>query len=145
MTPVSFRRTRSWNVPEKSSVRPEFVLLALGMIGMLLTEVWGSARVAELSLELDQTRSALAASQVRLAYDQAGLERGTTRNGAGSYADGLGLAPADPRQFVALPASFLEDEDAPNAGAKDAALLAAAERISRALVPDATARGRIER
>jgi hypothetical protein len=111
---------------------------------MLLIEVWGSARVTELSFALEQSRSALAKAHVRLEYAQASYERRTTRAELSPLASGLGLAPVDAQHVVALPASYLESEQAPSRGS-DPALLAWAERASRAIVPEATARDRAER
>lgn len=141
MTPIAFRRSRSWNVPETRSPRPGLWLFALGLTGMLLTEVWGSARVTELSLRLEQSRSALAQAEVRLEYVQATLERNTTRAELTPVASAMGLAPTDARQIVALPASYLDADE----GARETTtlpMLAWAERASRALVPEATARDR---
>ena len=70
------------------------------------------------------------------------LDRRTTRAELAPQASKLGLKPADPRQVVALPAEFLA-ADAPADGSIDqASLLGLAERASRVLVPEATARVR---
>ena len=98
--------------------------------------------MAELSLELDQNRAALAQSQARLEFVQAQLERRTTRAVLAPQATRLGLAPADPRQVVALPAEFLAPEAPADGNPEDATLLGLAERAARALVPEATARAR---
>jgi len=54
----------------------------------------------------------------------------------------LGLAPADARQIVNLPAEYLADAGEIDRGANAASLGTLAERVSHVLVPDATARAR---
>ena len=141
MTPIAFRRSRSWNLPETRSLRPGLWLFALGLTSMLLAEVWESARVAELSMHLEKSRSALAQAEVRLEYVKATLERHTTRAELTPVASAMGLAPADAQQIVALPASYLEDGEATREPST-LPVLTWAERASRALVPEATARDR---
>ena len=137
------RRSRpSWRVPEAGALRPELWLLALALVGMLLVEVGQSSRVAELALQLDRNRAALAQEQARLEFVQAQLERRTTRAELAPLASQLGLAPADPQQVVALPAEFLAGDAGSEGGAQTTSLLGWAERASRALVPEATARAR---
>ena len=139
----SFRRNRPrWRAPESRVSRPGLWLAALALVGMLLVEVGQSSRMAELSLELDQNRAALAQAQARMEFVQAQLERRTTRAELAPQANKLGLAPADPRQVVALPAEFLAAEAPADGNPENATLLGLAERASRALVPEATARAR---
>ena len=58
---VGIRRSRPfWQMHESRPVRPEPWLIAAAVTGILLVEVWQSSRVAELSLALDRSRSALA-------------------------------------------------------------------------------------
>jgi hypothetical protein len=130
----------SWN--ETRSIRPALWLLAAALVGVLLVEVWQSSRVAELCLTLDQNRSALVQAQARLEFVQAQLDRRTTRAELAPLADQLGLAPADARQVVALPAAYLAAGERAPRDAGSVPLLAWAERASRALVPEATARVR---
>ena len=139
----SFHRIRPrWRAPEARVSRPGLWLFALGLVGMLLVEVGQSSRMAELALALDQNRAALAQAQARLEFVQAQLERRITRAELAPQASKLGLLPADPRQVVALPAEFLASEAGTDGNPEDASLLGLAERASRALVPEATARAR---
>lgn len=140
MSPKLHRPRVVWNATEARAFRPELLLAALGLLGLLLTEVWQNARVAELCLHLERTHRALAAAQAREAYVSAQLERRVTRAALSPVAGSLGLVPADARQVVTLPAEYLSaDESHPTS---DAPVLAWADRVSRALVPDATARDR---
>lgn len=133
----------SFRTFETRSLRPGPWLLAVALVGILLAEVWQSSRVAELSLRLDRHRTALTAAEARLEFVQARLERRTTRAELAPLADQLGLAPAEAGQVVALPASYLLDAEGATPGdAATVPLLAWAERASRALVPEATARVR---
>lgn len=137
------RRSRpSWLAPEARALRPGPWLLAAGLVGVLLVEVWQSSRVAELSLDLDRSRSALARAQARFEYVQATLDRRTTRAELAPLAAELQLVPAEARQVVALPAAYLAADESDLRGRDTAPLLAAAEGILHALVPEATARGR---
>ncbi len=132
----------SWRAPEARVIRPELWLMAIALVGMLLVEVRQSSRMAELSLHLDRTRSTLGQAQARLEFVQAQLERRTTRAELAPLASRLGLAPADVQQVVALPAEYLAGSDSPSRDGETVSLLAWAERASRALVPEATARDR---
>jgi hypothetical protein len=136
------RSIPSWRAPEARVVRPELWLLAIALVGIMLVEVWQSSRMAELSLHLDQTRSALAQAHARLEFVQARLDRRTTRAELTPLASQLGLAPADAQQVVALPAEYLAGADTPSRDGASVSMLALAERASRALVPEATARVR---
>ena len=137
------RRPRpSWRAPEARVARPELWLAALSLVGVLLVEVWESSRMAELCLRLDQTRSALVQEQARQEFVQAQLDRRTTRAELAPLASRLGLAPADVQQVVALPAEYLAGSDRPSRDGRTVSLLGWAERASRALVPEATARDR---
>jgi hypothetical protein len=141
MTAV-FRRSRpSWRVSEARALRPELWLVATAVVAMLLVEVWQSSRVAELCLSLDRSRSALVQAQARLEFLRAELDRQTTRAELVPLASQLGLAPADAQQVVVLPAEYLTGSETARDG-EPAPKLALAERLSRVLVPEATARGR---
>ena len=85
---------------------------------------------------------ALVQAQARLEFVRAQLERRITRAELAPEASRLGLSPADPGQVVALPAEYLAVDAAAESNADDASLLGLAERASRALVPEATARAR---
>ena len=115
--------------------------MALAAVAMLLVEVWQSSRMAELCLALDHNRAAVQQAQARLEYLQARLDRRTTRSELAPQAALLGLAPVDAKQVVQLPPEYLAAADA-RTGSEPRPVLAWAERASRALVPEATARGR---
>lgn len=143
MRQVEQRSRPSWRAPEARAVRPELWLFAIGLVGMLLVEVWQSSRMAELLMAYDQNRTALSDAQARVDYVRAEAERRTTRAELTPLADELGLAPADAQHVVVLPAAYLAAET----GRRDrddtsVSMLAWAERASRALVPEATARDR---
>ena len=139
------RRSRpSWRASERRVVRPGLWLVAAAVVGMLLVEVWAGSRVAQLSLALGHNRTALEKAQARLAFVRADLECRTTRAEAAPLASRLGLAPADAQQVVALPSSFLAAASTPKRDASTVSVLAWAERASRAIVPEATARVRAE-
>jgi hypothetical protein len=127
-----------WNGTDARVLRPELWLAALGLLGLLLGEVWQNARVAELCLRLERTHRALEAAQAREAYVRADLERRVTRAALSGVAHSLGLVPAEARQLVALPAEYLARDASRGTGPA----LALAERIARVLVPEATARER---
>ncbi|HYM80155.1 MAG TPA: hypothetical protein VEY91_01945 [Candidatus Limnocylindria bacterium] len=138
-----FVRSRSsWRAPEMRVARPELWLLATGLVGMLLVEVWQSSRMAELAMIFDQNRSALEQAHARLDYVRADLERRTTRAELAPLAEQLGLAPADAQQVVVLPSVYLAAQHERPRDGTSVSLLAWAERASRALVPEATARDR---
>ncbi len=131
----------SWRASERRSLRPELWLMAAAVVGMLLVEVWQSSRMAELCLALDRNRAAVQQAQARVEYLRAELDRRTTRAELAPQASLLGLVPVDARQVVQLPREYLAaGEERP--GRQDRPALAWAERVSRAIVPDATARDR---
>jgi len=135
------RMTPSWSPREGRVARPELWILAALVVGMLLTEVWQSTRVAELSLALDQSRTALQEVHARVDFVRAELERRSTRAELAPLAERLRLAPPEAQQVVVLPAEYLAPREvAPARDERSLALLA--ERFSRVLVPEAKARGR---
>ena len=139
------RRFRpSWRASEMRVARPELWLTAAAVVGMLLVEVWAGSRVAQLSLTLGHHRTALEKAQARLAFVRADLERRTTRAETAPLASRLGLAPADAQQVVALPSAYLAAGTTPTREGRPASVLAWAERASRAIVPEATARVRVD-
>ena len=131
----------SWRAREGRVARPELWLLAAVVVGMLLTEVWQSTRVAELSLHLDQSRTALQQAHARLDFVRADLQRRFTRAELAPLAKQLGLASPDPTRVVLLPSDYLASSE-PSARKDDHSWRALAERVSRVLVPEAKARGR---
>ena len=139
------RRSRpSWRASEMRVARPGLWLIAAAVVGMLLVEVWEGSRVAQLSLALGHDRTALEEARTRLAYFRADLERRTTRAETTPLAARLGLAPADAQQVIALPFAYLAAEAIPGRDDGPASVLTLAERASRALVPEATARVRAD-
>lgn len=142
----TLRGTRpSWQNAERLIPRPELWVCAALVLGMLLSEVWQSSRLAQLCLTLDQARTASVQANARLEYLRAAAERRTTRAELVPLAAQLGLAPADAQQVVMLPSAYLADaRTTPRDDGSDP-LLALAERASGALVPEATARGRVTR
>jgi hypothetical protein len=136
------RPKTSWRASDARVARPELWLLAMALTGILLVEVAQSSRVAQLSLALDQSRTALEEAEARLQFLRADLDRRTTRAELAPVARRLGLAPLDARQVVVLPAEYLAAEDGDARDGVPVSLLAWAERASRNLVPEARARGR---
>ena len=136
------RAAPSWRVSERRVVRPELWLLATVVVAMLLVEVGASARVAELSLSLEQKNQELSQTHARLEFVRAELERRTTRAELAPLASKLGLAPPEQHQVVILPAEYLAQAEHGRRSGEPATLLAWAERVSRVLVPEARARGR---
>jgi len=142
----AFRGSRPfWQSPERLLPRPELWMGAAMVLGMLLTEVWQTSRMAQLCLDLDQARSACVQANARLEYLRAAAERRSTRAELVPMAPGLGLAPADAQQVVMLPSEYLADDRTTSRDGDSAPLLALAERVSGALVPEATARSRVTR
>ena len=140
-----FRRSSpSWRAPEMRVARPGLWLFAAAVIGMSLVEVWEGSRMAQLSFALDHDGKAPKEAQARLAFVRADLERRTTRAETAPLAARLGLAPADAQQVVALPSAYLAAAATPGRDGASVSVLAWAERASRALVPEATARVRAE-
>jgi hypothetical protein len=135
------RPPASWRVPDRRALRPELWIIALAAVAMLLVEVWQSSRMAELCLALDRNRAAVQQAQARLQYLRVELDRRTTRAELAPQASLLGLVPVDAKQVVQLPPEYLAVGDDRSGGDAHPAL-AWAERVSRVLVPEATARSR---
>ena len=138
MIPTSPRPRVHWSMGDARNPRLGLWFAALALLGLLLAEVWQNARVTQLCLNLERTHHALAAAEARSEYVQAQLERRATRASLSPLAGSLGLAPADAKQVVMLPAEYLARDESGSARTE----LALAERFSRALVPEATARER---
>ena len=139
MNPKLHRPRVFWNAGEPRGPRIGLWLAGLTVLGLLLAEVWQNARVTQLCIGLEGTHHALSAAQAREAYVRAQLDRRATRAALSPMAGSLGLVPADARQVVMLPAEYLARDESAGPGAE----LALAERLSRALVPEATARERV--
>jgi hypothetical protein len=139
MIPTQQPRPRvSWSPVERRSPRLGLWLGAFALLGMLLIEVWQNSTVTQLCLDLKRTHDALTAAQTRVAYDHAQIERRVTRASLSPLAGSLGLAPADAKQVVMLPAEYLARDE--SRATRSAPSLAAS--LSEALVPEATARER---
>jgi hypothetical protein len=138
----AIRPHRIWPVSEGPAIRPGLWLLATAVVGILLVEVWQSAHVAELCLTRDHTRAALVELSARVDFVRADLERRTTRAELAPVASRMGLQPADPQQVVHLPSEYLADGGSTPRGDRPVTVLTWAEGVSRALVPEATARSR---
>jgi len=141
----SARRSRpSWQVREAWLPRPELWAVAAIALGVLLIEVWQSSRMAQLRFEFGQTRDACKQAGAQLGYARSAVDRSITRAELGPAARAMGLAPADvQQQMVLLPSEYLADERTAVRDDDSVPLLALAERVLGALVPEATARGRI--
>lgn len=136
----------SWRSADGRAARPELWLASAALVSMLLVEVWQNSHMAELSLELDRNRTALNQAHARLEFVRADVERRTTRAELAPLAARLGLAPTDAGQIVGLPSEYLADS-APLAeeGPPATSWMAWVERASTALVPEARAKGRLDR
>ena len=132
----------SWQVREAWIPRPELWMVMAVALGLLLVEVWQSSRMAQLCLDLDQTRTASVRAGARLSFMRAALERHSTRAELAPVAQAMGLAPADAQQVVLLPSEYLADERTPGRDEDSVPMLALAERVMGAIVPEATARSR---
>lgn len=139
------RWPRSWRASEARAIRPGPWLIAAAVVGMLLVEVWQCSRVAQLSLALDQIHKLALQAQARLEFVQAQVDRQTTRTELAPLASRLELVPVDAQQVVQLPSEFLADARDGRTAEEPQSVLAWAERASRALVPEATARSRAHR
>jgi len=135
----------SWQGVETWAPRPEMILGAAVVVGMLLVEVWQTSRMTQLCLTLDQARSECVQANARCDYLRAATERSTTRAELVPLAGELGLAPADAGQIVLLPSAYLaEDRTGVPRDEGSVSLLAWAERMSSAVVPEAKARARAD-
>jgi len=135
------RSAPSWRKEGVRFVRPELWLVAMGVVSALLVEVSQSARVAEISMELDKTRATLQAAQARLEFERAELDRSSTRAALSPLASRMGLAPPDAGHVVILPAEYLASAEAQPARS-NGRWVAWAEKASRIFVTEATARSR---
>ena len=141
---MKVNRGSSWRAGEVRRIRPELWLTAVALVAVLLVEVGQSSHMAQLCLNLERSRATLVRANARLEFARAELERRTTRAELTPLASQLGLKPVDAQQVVTLPAEYLAGGGSMLHGADAPSVLALAERASRALVPEATARGRIE-
>lgn len=135
------RTVPSWRAGEARVFRPGLWLAAMGVVAILLVEVWQASTMAEVSLRLDRNTKRLTEARARLDYVRAERERFTTRAELDRVARSMGLAPIDAQQLVALPSAYLERGGRGDRGPA-APLLAWAERAARSLVPEAMAHTR---
>jgi hypothetical protein len=122
--------------------RPRMALLAVGVLSLLLLEVWQTSTVASLSVRVGRSVHELQQASAERAWTASRLEQSSSRSELGPVAGALGLQPVDPRQIVTLPEEYLEPAPARQTSSPSAPLLALAGRALDALVPDAAARGR---
>ncbi len=136
----SLRRSRPfWRVAEPRVPRPELWIAALVLVAMMLIDVWQNSRVAQLCVRLDHSRSTLQKAQARLEFERATLEHRSTRSELAPVAAALGLVPMEASQLVNLPSDYLADDAGVDVGEDAAPRGTPAERMMRALVPDARA------
>jgi hypothetical protein len=141
-SPGLLTRPGTRRVTDAPPFRPQLALVAVAVLGLLLTEVWQTSTVASLSIRVGRSVHALQQANAELAWTRSKLERSTSRSELGPVAGALGLRPMDPRQIVSLPEEYLEPAEARPGLATSSPLLAFAGRTLQALVPDASARGR---
>jgi len=141
MIPGFRRKAPFWRASEARIARPELWAMAVVVVGMLLVQVWQSARLAQDCMKLDRLRRALAQERSRLEYDRQRLEGDLTRAELEPIAARIGLVPVESVQQIDLPASYLASEGAVKA-ASSPSKMAWLDRVSRALIPEATARSR---
>ena len=135
------RSIPSWRVSDARTFRPGIALAAVGVLAVLLLEVWQSSAVASLSVRAGRANDELRRASAELAWTRAAVDRGSSRAQVGTLATTLGVRPADANQVVWLPAEYLQEDETP-AVSVPPTLLAAAGRAFQSLVPEATARGR---
>ena len=134
-----------WQVPERLFPRPELGVCAVIVLAMLLVEVWQTSHMAQISVTIGQTRSELQQSEAQLGFARADADRRTTRAELLQLGNQMGMTATGREQVWRLPSEYLADDR--TAPRDDAAvpMLALAERVSGAIVPEATARGRVTR
>ena len=135
------RSTSSWRASEARPLRPQLVLIAVAVMGVLLTEVWQCSTVASLSEQVGRATHRLQQASAELEWTRSQLERASSRASLGPMAGAIGLRPTDPQRIVLLPEDYLEPAESRGA-ASESGVLAFAGRAARALVPEASARGR---
>ena len=135
------RSTPSWRVSDARPFRPQLVLAAVAVVGVLLMEVWQCSTVASLSEQVGRATHQLQQGNAELEWTRSQLDRASSRASLGPVASAIGLRPADPQRMVLLPEEYLEPAEA-RSPASEASLSALAGRVLHVLVPDAAARGR---
>lgn len=142
MSPRLVNRTGHRRVANVPAFRPRLALFAVGVLAILLLEVWQTSTVASLSVRVGRSEEALQQANAEQAWAVTRLERSSSRAQLGPVAGALGLQPVDPRQIVTLPEEYLEPAPSRAPSTPSTPLLAFAGRALEALVPDAAARGR---
>ena len=141
-TPRLVIRPGTRRVHDAPALRPRVVLYAMGVLSLLLLEVWQTSTVASLSVQVGRSVHELQQASAERAWTASRLEQSTNRSELGPVAGALGLQPVDPRQIVTLPEEYLEPAPARQTPSPSSPMLAMAGRALDALVPDAAARGR---
>ena len=134
-----------WQAPERLVPRPELWAGAAVVLSMLLVEVGQTSHMAQISLNLDQTRLELKQAEAQLGFARADADRRSTRAELLQLGTQLGMAPTGREQVWRLPSEYLADDRTTPRGDTPVPVLALAERVSGAIVPEATARGRVTR
>lgn len=134
-------RAPFWRAPEARVVRPELWAMAIVVVGMLLVEVWQTARMTETCLVLDHDRRVLTQERSRMEYNRARGDRRWNRPELEPIARRSGLAPIQGSQQIELPAGYLARASVTRSE-PGSPVLAWLDRLSTALVPEATARSR---
>jgi hypothetical protein len=136
------RSVPSWRVHESRSLRFDWVLGALLVVAVLLTEVWQSSTVASLSVQIYHANGVRNQANAALGWSHAALDKSTSRSQLGPMAAELGLRPGDPGRIVSLPEAYLEPAESRLEADAAGGMFAFAGRAMASLVPDAQARGR---
>ena len=134
-----------WQAPERLLPRPGLWGGAAVVLAMLLVEVWQTSHMAQISLALDQSRLELKQADAQLTFASAAADRRSTRAELLQLGDQMGMAPTGREQVWRLPSEYLADDRTTPRDETPAPVLALAERVSGAIVPEATARGRVTR
>ena len=134
-----------WQVRERLFPRTELWVGAAVVLTMLLVEVWQTSHMAQISLAIDQTRLELQQAEAQLGFARADADRRTTRAELLQLGTQMGMAATGRDQVWRLPSEYLADDRTTVRDDTPVPVLALAERVSGAIVPEATARGRVTR
>ena len=134
-----------WQVPERMFPRPELWVGAVVVLAMLLVEVWQTSHMAQIGMAIGQTRSELEQAEAQLGFARADADRRTTRAELLQLGNQMGMAATGREQVWRLPSEYLAEDRTTPRDDTPVPVLALAERVSGAIVPEATARGRVTR
>jgi hypothetical protein len=134
-----------WLVPERLFPHPELGACAMIVLAMLLVEVWQTSHMAQISVTIGQTRSELQQAEAQLGFARADADRRTTRAELLQLGNQMGMAATSREQVWRLPSEYLADDRTAPRDETPVPVFALAERVSGAIVPEATARGRVTR